>query len=75
MEQQTTIQKLEAGVGEILERYRAASEELETLRSEITSLRAQSETKDREIERLAEENALKDREIEEIVSKIENILG
>ena len=75
METQTTIQKLNAKVGNILERHHAMKEELELLRSEVVSLKAEKEVKDNEIARLSEENAMKDLEIEEIVNKIENILG
>jgi archaellum component FlaC len=75
MENQTTIQKLQTKVGNILERYHAMKEELETLRNEVVALKAEKEVKDNEIARLADENAMKDLEIEEIVNKIENILG
>ena len=75
MENQTTIQKLNTKVGDILERYHALKEEVEALRNEVVTLKAEKEVKDNEIARLADENAMKDLEIEEIVNKIENILG
>ena len=75
METQTTIQKLNDKVSDILGRYHGMKEELELLRNEVVTLKAEKEVKDNEIARLSEENAMKDLEIEEIVNKIENILG
>jgi SMC interacting uncharacterized protein involved in chromosome segregation len=75
MQEQTTIQRLSAKIGDILERYHAMKEELEVLRNEVVALKAEKEVKDNEIARLSDENAMKDLEIEEIVNKIESILG
>ncbi len=75
MENETTIQKLNTKVGDILERYHAMKEEVELLRNEVVTLKAEKEAKENEIARLSDENAMKDLEIEEIVNKIENILG
>jgi len=75
MENQTNLEKLNAKVTDILQKYSSLKEENENLRNEIVSLKAEKEIKDQEIEKLLEDNAIKDLEIEEIANKIESILG
>ena len=75
MENQTTLEKLNTKVTEIVQQYHALKGETEVLRNELTTLRAEREIKDQEIEKLTEQNVMKDLEIEEIVNKIESILG
>lgn len=75
MDQQSTIEKLDEKVSQILQQYHALKGENEMIRTELITLKAEKELKDQEIEKLSEENAMKDLEIEEIVSKIESILG
>lgn len=75
MENQTTIEKLNDKVTQILQTYHTLKGENEMMRNELMNLKAQSEIKNQEIEKLNEENAMKDLEIEEIVNKIESILG
>jgi len=75
MQNQTTIEKLDDKVTQILQRYSNLQGENETLRAELVSLKAEKEIKDQEIEKLQEQNTMKDLEIEEIVNKIESILG
>ncbi len=75
MDNQTTLNRLNEKVSNILEKYHALKGENEMMRNEIVTLKADCELKNQEIERLHEENAQKDIEIEEIVNKIESILG
>lgn len=85
----TPMEKLGNLTNDLIAKYNAAKEELEGLRQEIASIRANGNGKDEEIERLNNElrakdaeltsknNELaeKDAEIEAIVSKIESMLG
>ncbi len=75
METQSTLDKLNEKVSQILEEYHSLKGENEVLRTELVTLKAEKEVKDLEIEKLTEANAMKDLEIEEIVNKIESILG
>ena len=75
MENQSVLEKLSDKVSQILQQYNATKEENQALRTEIVTLKAESDIKNQEIEKLTEENAMKDLEIEEIVEKIENILS
>ena len=75
MENQTNLEKLNESITQIVQKHNAMKEELESLRTEIITLRAEKELKETEIEKLREDNVMKDLEIEEIVEKIESILG
>jgi chromosome segregation ATPase len=75
MENQTTLQKLNDKISDVLSSYAAAKEELERLRLEVVTLKSEKEMKNKEIEKLIEQNTLKDLEIEEIVEKIERMMG
>ena len=75
MENQTTLEKLNSKVSEILQQYSSSKEELNSLRMEVVTLKSEREMKNQEIEKLIEANTLKDLEIEEIVEKIESMMG
>ena len=75
MDNQTSLDKLNEKVSQILQKYHSLQGENEMIRSELVALKAESEIKNQEIEKLSEENTMKDLEIEEIVAKIESILG
>lgn len=75
MQEQSTLEKLDQKVSQILQQYHALKGENELIRNELIALKAEKELKDNEIQRLNDENAMKDLEIEEIVNKIESILG
>jgi hypothetical protein len=75
MDNQTTLEKLNEKVTQILQEFHSLKGENEIMRTELITLKAEKEIKDQEIERLSEENSIKDLEIEEIVNKIESILG
>lgn len=72
MQEQTNLDRLSEKVSQILKEYNTLRSENDTIKNELTILKAQ---KDQEVERLKEENAMKDLEIEEIVNKIESMLG
>lgn len=72
MQEQTNLDRLSTKVSQIIQQYNAVKSENDTLKNELTILKAQ---KDQELERLTEENAKKDLEIEEIVNKIESMLS
>ncbi|MEA3369891.1 MAG: hypothetical protein U9Q40_00970 [Campylobacterota bacterium] len=72
MDERTNLDRLSERVSQIIQEYNTVKSENETLRNELTILKAQ---KDQEVEKLKEENAVKDLEIEEIVNKIESMLG
>jgi len=75
MQNQSTLEKLNDKVSQVLQQYHSLKGENEMLRSELITLKAEKEIKDQEIERLTEQNVMKDLEIEEIVTKIESIIG
>ncbi|HIC12659.1 MAG TPA: hypothetical protein EYO75_04690 [Sulfurimonas sp.] len=75
MQNQTTLEKLDEKVSEVLKQYHVLKSENETIRNELITLKAQREIQDQEIDKLRDENTMKDLEIEEIVNKIESILG
>ncbi len=75
MQNQTTLEKLDEKVSEVLIQYHELKSENETIRNELITLKGQKEIQDQEIDKLTEENTMKDLEIEEIVNKIESILG
>ena len=75
MQEQSTLDRLDEKVSQVLQQFNSLKSENEMIRNEVMTLKAERELKDKEIERLGEENAMKDLEIDEIVSKIENILG
>ena len=75
METQSTLDKLNDKVSQILQQYHSLKGENEMFRTELVTLKAEREVKDHEIEKLTEANVMKDLEIEEIVNKIESILG
>ncbi len=75
MNNQTTLNKLNEKVSQILQEFHAMKGENEMMRNEIVTLKADCELKNQEIEKVIEENSKKDIEIEEIVNKIESILG
>lgn len=75
MENQTTLNKLNEKVSQILEKYDALKVENSMFRTELITLKAEKEVKDQEIKNLIEQNVMKDLEIEEIVNKIETMLG
>lgn len=72
MQEETNLDRLSEKVSQIIQQYNAVKSENDTLKNELTILKAQ---KDQEVERLTEENTMKDLEIEEIVNKIESMLG
>jgi len=85
----TPLEKLTTLTNDLIQRHAALEQELETLRSEVVSVRAHGNGKDDEIERLSaalaakdeeikmytEELSAKDAEIEAIVAKIESLLA
>lgn len=75
MQEQTTLEKLNEKVSNILQAYHSLKSENEMLRTEIVTLKGETEIKNQEIEKLIEQNNQKDLEIEEIVEKIESIMG
>ena len=75
MDNQSSLEKLSEKVSQILHINNSNREEIEMLRTEVMTLKAESELKNNEIDRLVEENLIKDIEIEEIVKKIDTILG
>ncbi|MEA2099626.1 MAG: hypothetical protein U9P72_05815 [Campylobacterota bacterium] len=75
MENKTTLEKLDDKVSQILSQYDELKNLNETLRTEVVTLKSESELKDNEIARLTDDNAMKELEIEDIVNKIESILG
>lgn len=75
MENKTTLEKLDDKVSQILSQYDELKNMNETLRTEVVTLKSESELKDNEIARLTDDNAMKELEIEDIVNKIESILG
>jgi chromosome segregation ATPase len=75
MQNQTTLEKLDEKVSEILKQYHELKSENETIRNELITIKGQREIQNQEIDKLTEQNTMKDLEIEEIVNKIESILG
>ena len=75
MQNQTTLDKLNEKVLQMLQQYHTLKGENEVLRTEVVTLKAENEIKNQEIEKLTDQNTMKDLEIEEIVSKIESIVG
>ncbi len=75
MQNQTTLEKLDEKVSQILRKYHELKSENETIRNELITLKAQKAIQVQELEKLSEQNTMKDLEIEEIVSKIESMLG
>lgn len=75
MENQTTLEKLNESVSQVVDKYNALKSENEMIRNELIALKAECTIKTQEIEKLTDQNAIKDLEIEEIVNKIESILG
>ncbi len=75
MEEQTTLEKLDDKVSQILQQYHSLKGENDMLRTEVITLKSEREIRELEITKLIEDNAMKDLEIEEIVNKIESILG
>ena len=75
MEELSALEKLSEKVGTILSAHSAQKEELEQLRNEIITIKAQNEVIQNDNVRLVEENSMKDLEIEEIISKIESIMA
>ncbi len=75
MENQTIIERLDDKVSQILKKYDELKSVNDTLRTEIVTLKSESELKNAEIARLTDDNAMKELEIEDIMSKIESILG
>ena len=75
MNTQTTLEKLDEKVTNILDRYNSLKNENSILQSELTSLKAEKELKDQQVSKLEDENAMKELEMEEIVNKIEGLLG
>lgn len=75
MDNRTSIEILADKVSQILEVNSSLKEEVDAIRMELVTLKAERELKNTEIDRLIEENLKKDIEIEEIVNKIETILG
>lgn len=85
----TPMEKLSTLTQDLMNRHNTLKEELENLRHEMVSERAQGNGKDEEIEHLNEllrqkdaeisaknsELAEKDAEIEAIIAKIESIMG
>jgi len=75
MQNQTTLEKLDEKVSQVLRKYHELKSENETIRNELITLKAQKQIQVQELEKLTEQNTMKDLEIEEIVSKIESMLG
>ena len=75
MDNQTSLERLNEKVLDVLQKYHALQDENEMLRTELVTLKAETEIKNQEIDKLTEQNTQKDLEIEEIVSKIESIVG
>jgi len=75
MENQTTLERLDERINQILQKCENLKDENELLRNELVTVKAEREIKDAEVEKLMEENSKKDLEIDEIVNKIESILG
>lgn len=75
MQEQTTLEKLNEKISQMLQKHHELQNENEMMRNEIVTLKSEKEISNQEIERLTDENVMKDLEIEEIVTKIESILG
>jgi len=75
MANQTTLEKLDEKVSNILEKYNSLKSKNEVLQAELASLKIEKELKDQQILKLEDDNTMKELEIEEIVSKIEGIIG
>jgi hypothetical protein len=75
MENQTTLERLNGKITQLLQQFHSVREENELIRVELMGLKAEKAIKDLEIENLTNQNIMKDLEIEEIVNKIESILG
>ena len=75
MEELSALEKLSEKVGTVLSAHSAQKEDLEQLRNEIITIKAQNEVIQNDNVRLVEENSMKDLEIEEIISKIESIMA
>jgi len=75
MANQTTLEKLDEKVSNILEKYNSLKSKNESLMAELSALKVEKELKDQQILKLEDDNTMKELEIEEIVSKIEGILG
>ncbi|QOP46296.1 hypothetical protein [Sulfurimonas paralvinellae] len=75
MENRTALERLDERITQIVQKCEDFTQENETLRNELVTVKAECEIKDAEIEKLLEQNSKKDLEIEEIVNKIESILG
>ena len=75
VEELSALEKLSEKVGTVLSAHKAQKEELELLRNEVITLKAQNEVIQNDNVRLVEENSMKDLEIEEIISKIESIMA
>ncbi len=75
MDNQTSLEKLNEKISNILQQYNSLKSENELLRTQVVTLKSESEIKNQEIEKLIEQNTKKDLEIEEIVEKIESIMG
>jgi len=75
MANQTTLEKLDEKVSNILEKYNSLKNKNESLQSELSALKIEKELKDQQILKLEDDNTMKELEIEEIVSKIEGIIG
>jgi cell division protein FtsB len=75
MENQTSLEKLNQKISQILGEYNSLKEQNELFRVENMTLKTQNEAKDAEIAKLEDENIQKDIEIEEIVQKIESMIG
>ena len=71
----SVIEQLNEKIEVMVSRYDTMKHENTALRTELISIKGQSEAKDTAINQLEEENALKDIEIEDIVKKIELALG
>jgi len=75
MDNQTTLERLDAKVTNILDKYNSLKATNEALQAEMVSLKADKELKEQQIAKLEDDNAMKELEMEEIVAKIEGILG
>ncbi len=75
MDTESSLDKLNEKVSQLLQGYNTLKTENELMRNELMTLKANCELKNQEIDKLTEENTMKDLEIEEIVTKIESILG
>jgi len=75
MDNQSTLEKLDEKVTNILQKYNSLQTENEALQTEIATLKAEKELKSQQISKLEDENTMKELEMEEIVNKIEGILG